>query len=388
MQYFTGLVIGLIIGGVFVYIVTRFHGKNVENTFSALSSDALRKNSEDFLRLANENLSKQSQAGASELDNKKVLIDQTLETMKGDLQKVERLITEFDGKREKTFGELSYQLKVTAEQTGRLQETTNKLQGALANTKARGQWGERMAEDALRFAGFIEGVNYLKQKTQEVAESRPDFTFLLPQELRLNMDVKFPLDNYMKYMGEENDSVREGYKNQFLRDSRQRIKEVTTRDYINPADRTVDYVLVFVPSEQVYCFINENDSTILDDAMKAKVIFCSPLTLYAILAVIRQAVDNFSLSKTTSQIMTLFGEFNKQWLAFKDGMDKMGRKIEETSKEFNDLATTRTKTLERSLKRIDEIRSQQLNAESTTQIPEKINNQEKDQKPAIGPGVD
>jgi DNA recombination protein RmuC len=150
----------------------------------------------------------------------------------------------------------------------------------------------------------------------------------------------------------------------------------------------VDYVLVFVPSEQVYCFINENDSTILDDAMKAKVIFCSPLTLYAILAVIRQAVDNFSLSKTTSQIMTLFGEFNKQWLAFKDGMDKMGRKIEETSKEFNDLATTRTKTLERSLKRIDEIRSQQLNAESTTQIPEKINNQEKDQKPAIGPGVD
>jgi DNA recombination protein RmuC len=106
------------------------------------------------------------------------------------------------------------------------------------------------------------------------------------------------------------------------------------------------------------------------------------------LAVIRQAVDNFSLSKTTSQIMTLFGEFNKQWLAFKDGMDKMGRKIEETSKEFNDLATTRTKTLERSLKRIDEIRSQQLNAESTTQIPEKINNQEKDQKPAIGPGVD
>jgi DNA recombination protein RmuC len=363
LQYFIGLIAGLIIGSVLVYTVTRLHGKNVETTFSALSSDALRRNSEDFLRLANENLSRQSQAGANELDGKKVLIDQTLEVMKGDLQKVERLITEFDCKREKTFGELSNQLKVTAEQTGRLQETTSKLQGALANTKARGQWGERMAEDVLRFAGFTEGVNYLKQKTQEAAESRPDFTFLLPQELRLNMDVKFPLDNYMKYMGEENDSARDAYKIQFLRDSRQRIKEVTTRDYINPEDRTVDYVLVFVPSEQVYCFINENDRTILDEAMKNKVIFCSPLTLYAILAVIRQAIDNFSLSKTTSQILSLFGEFNKQWMAFKESMDKMGRKIDDTSKEFHNLATTRTNALERSLKRIDEFRAQNVNSE-------------------------
>jgi DNA recombination protein RmuC len=386
LQYFVGLVVGLIIGGMLVYMVTRLHGKNVENTFSALSLDALRKNSEDFLRLANENLSRQSQAGAIELDGKKVLIDQTLEVMKGDLQKVERLITEFDGKREKTFGELSNQLKVTAEQTGKLQETTSKLQGALANTKVRGQWGERMAEDVLRFAGFAEGVNYLKQKTQEAAESRPDFTFLLPQELRLNMDVKFPLDNYMKYMGEDNESVREGYKTQFLRDSRQRIKEVSTRDYINPEDRTVDYVLVFVPSEQVYCFINENDSTILDDAMKNKVIFCSPLTLYAILAVIRQAIDNFSLSKTTSQIMTLFGEFNKQWQAFKEGMDKMGRKIEDTSREFHNLETTRTNALERSLRRIDELRAQQGNTESASEIKAEMHAQESP-NPEIGPAT-
>jgi DNA recombination protein RmuC len=386
LQYFIGMVVGLVIGGMLVYMVTRLHGKNVENTFSALSLDALRKNSEDFLRLANENLSRQSQAGATELDGKKVLIDQTLEMMKGDLQKVERLITEFDSKREKTFGELSNQLKVTAEQTCKLQETTSKLQGALANTKVRGQWGERMAEDVLRFAGFAEGINYLKQKTQEAAESRPDFTFLLPQELRLNMDVKFPLDNYMKYMGEDNESVREGYKTQFLRDSRQRIKEVSTRDYINPEDSTVDYVLVFVPSEQVYCFINENDSSILDDAMKNKVIFCSPLTLYAILAVIRQAIDNFSLSKTTSQIMTLFGEFNKQWQAFKEGMDKMGRKIDDTSREFHNLETTRTNALERSLRRIDDLRAQQGTTESPAEIRSEFHTQES-REPEIGPGT-
>ena len=119
--------------------------------------------------------------------------------------------------------------------------------------------------------------------------------------------------------------------------------------------------------------------------MKNKVIFCSPLTLYAILAVIRQAIDNFSLSKTTSQIMTLFGEFNKQWQAFKEGMDKMGRKIDETSREFHNLETTRTNALERSLRRIDELRARQVNIESPLDLNEILMEPEKTDNSAINP---
>ena len=198
----------------------------------------------------------------------------------------------------------------TAEQTGKLQETTGQLKAALASTKARGQWGERMAEDVLRLAGFIEGVNYRKQKTLETVGTRPDYTFLLPQDLTVNMDVKFPLDNYMRYLDADGETDKERHKNQFIKDVRRRIKEVTTREYINPAENTVDYVIVFIPNEQVYAFINENDSSVLDEALKHKVILCSPITLYAVLAVIRQAVDNFNLEKTAAQIMSLLGTFN------------------------------------------------------------------------------
>jgi len=84
-----------------------------------------------------------------------------------------------------------------------------------------------------------------------------------------------------------------------------RIKEVTTRDYIDPGQKTVDYVLVFIPNEQVYGFIHEHDSSILDESLKSKVILCSPITLFAILAVVRQAVENFSLQETASQILEL-----------------------------------------------------------------------------------
>ena len=106
---------------------------------------------------------------------------------------------------------------------------------------------------------------------------------------------------------------------------RLRLKEVTRRDYVDPAGGTVDCVLLFIPNEQVYAFIQEQDRSILDDALRDKVVFCSPLTLFAVLAVIRQAVDNFQLSRTSHEILELLQGFEKQWDRFVDQMDKVGR---------------------------------------------------------------
>ena len=335
----------------------------IKESFGSLSLVALSKNSEEFLKLAGETLSKQMQIGEKELEGKKKLIDQTLEAMKVDLQKVQDLVTQFEKDRERKFGELANQLKLTAEQTGKLQETANKLYTALASTRVRGQWGERMAEDVLRLAGFIEGINYQKQKTLET--TRPDYTFLLPQNLKVNMDVKFPLDNYLRYLEAGEESQKEMYKTQFLKDARRRIMEVTTRDYINPEENTVDYVIVFIPNEQVYAFIIENDRSLLDEALKNKVILCSPITLYAVLAVIRQAVDNFNLEKTAAKILSLLGAFNKQWSAFLKSLEKMGKKIEEAQNEFLTLTTTRRKQLERPLREIEDLRKQKGIAEAS-----------------------
>jgi len=99
-----------------------------------------------------------------ELDGKKSLIDQQLQRMTGELDNVSKLMKELEKDRVEKFGELSSHLKVVGDQTRVLTQTTNTLREALASSKARGQWGERMAEDVLQMAGFIENINYLKQK--------------------------------------------------------------------------------------------------------------------------------------------------------------------------------------------------------------------------------
>ncbi|MBF8304472.1 MAG: hypothetical protein HW399_847 [Dehalococcoidia bacterium] len=364
MEYLLIFVAGLIVGAAIAIIINRSRQKDIENSFSALAGDALRNNSDVFVKIANEILSKQTQTGVGELEGKKKLIDQTLEGMKEELTKVGKSVTDFDSKREKAFGEISTQLKTTAEQTGKLQETTNKLELALVNTKERGQWGERMAEDILQLVGFIENVNYTKQKTQETTGTRPDFTFKLPQDLKVNMDVKFPWDNYRNYLNAESASDKDSYKQKFISDARTKIKQIKTRDYINPEENTVDYAIMFIPNEQVFCFLHASDSSVLDDALKDKVILCSPVTLFAILCVIRQAIDNFKLKQNEDRMLSLYGTFNKQWGEFKKSMEKVGERIKQADEEYGKLTSTRSNTLERPLRQIEDLRKQKGISES------------------------
>ena len=189
-----------------------------------------------------------------------------------------------------------------------------------------------------------------------MAASRPDYTFWLPQGMKVNMDVKFPLNGYLRYLEAETETDRDKSKAQFLRDVRTRIKEVTTRDYINPEEKTLDYVLVFIPNEQVYAFINQNDPGLMDEALKSKVILCSPFTLFAILAVIRQSLDNFSMEKTAGEILGLVKNFRKEWERFGDCMTKMGEKLSGAQDEFRKLTTTRQSKLDRSIQKIEDLR--------------------------------
>lgn len=337
--------------------------KNLKLNFSSISLETLSRSTDEFLKLAKSKLDQERDTTVRELDSRKALIDQQLAAMNSGLDNVARLLTDLEKDRIEKFQELSSQLQKTGEQTSELARITGSLREALASSKVRGQWGERMADDVLRMCGFVEDINYTKQTTLD-SGSRPDFTFLLPRGLKLNMDVKFPLDNYLKWIEAAGDMERKNFRDIFLRNIRDKIKEVSTRNYIDPAGNTLDYVLLFIPNEHIYAFIHDQDASILEDALKSKVIFCSPITLFAVLAVIRQAVDNFALERTSHEILGLFGVFREQWGKFIEQLDRLGKRLADAQKEYDALATTRRKQLERPLAKIEQLKSGRNMAEA------------------------
>jgi DNA recombination protein RmuC len=331
--------------------------QHMKAAFGDLSLEALSRSSEELVKIGKERFETDRQMTVAELESRKGLIDQQLAKMTLELDGVSKLVTGLEKDRAEKFGELTRHIQVTGEQTAMLMKTTNLLREALAGSKSRGQWGERMAEDVLKAAGFVENINYHVQKTIAGAGSRPDFTFLLPKGLKLHMDVKFPFDNYVRFLEAATDNEKVRYQADFMRDVRAKFKEVTTREYISREQNTVDYVLLFIANEQVFSFIVETDAGILDEGITQHVICCSPLTLFAVLAVIRQAVDSFSLEQTSNEILSLFGAFMKQWEEFLCKLESMGKRIYDLHREFETLNTTRRRQLERPLRRIEEVRT-------------------------------
>ncbi len=270
------------------------------------------------------------------------------------VERMDTLVRELERDREAKFGELAAQLRVTGQQTAALTDTTGRLREALAGTKSRGQWGERMAEDVLRTAGLVEHVNYRKQ-TATGDGGIPDFTFLLPGGQVCHMDVKFPLDNYVRFVEAEGELDRQRHLKQFRRDVRQRVNELCQRHY-EASESSLDVVLLFIPNEHVYAAIFEHDPSLLEGALARKVVLCSPCTLFAVLAVIRQAAETFRLQQRSREIVALLGGFAKQWGAFTEQMDRVGRRLDALQKDYDAMTGVRRRQLERQLDRLEDVR--------------------------------
>jgi DNA recombination protein RmuC len=282
-------------------------------------------------------------------------VERQLAGMNDELARVSSLVGDLQRDRATQHSQVMESIHQAARQTANLSEVTQGLREALANSRARGQWGERMADDVVRAAGLVEGINYRKQRTL-ASGGRPDFTFLLPHERLLHMDVKFPIDNYLRYLEAASDHpAADAHRVQFLKDVRQRVKELCAREYIDP-ETTLGYVLLFIPNEAVYGFVHEHDPTLVDVALQQRVVLCSPFSLFAVLGVVRQAVESVQLQRTSDEILRGLTRFAAQWDKFSEALDTVGKRFESAQKAYDELAGTRRRQLQKTVDEVDRLR--------------------------------
>ena len=316
---------------------------------------ALQATVETVLSVAGDKLGTHADRASRELHLRSEAIDERVAGMNDELRRVRELVTQLQKEKAEQHGQLVQGIDHAIRASAALTDTAQSLREALSNSRARGQWGERMADDVLRVAGLIEGVNYQRQQTL-AAGCRPDFTFMLPRGRLLHMDVKFPVDNYLRVLDAGAEVDRVAHTRAFLRDVRARVRELAGRDYVDP-DTTVGYVLLFIPNESVYGFVHEHDTGLLDEALANRVVLCSPCTLFAVLGVVRQAVDNFLLERTSDEILECLNGFAKQWQSFSERLDRLGSQFSTVQRTYDELAGTRRRQLQKQLDRVERLRA-------------------------------
>ena len=321
---------------------------------------------DELVGLAAQQLALERAKARGELDVRKEAVDQTVRALEQQLAKYEQHLRELERDRAAKYGALQEHLEQAAAETQKLRVTTVQLASMLGNAKVRGQWGEKAAEDILRLCGLQEGIHYETQKQAPLG--RPDVTFKLPQGQRCYMDVKFPLDNFVKLVNAERDEERRALREQFLRDVRGHMKELERRDYASGGAGQPDYILMFIPNEQVYGAINEWMPGLIDEGLRKRIILCGPWTLYAQIRVIWDAWQTHYHAQTVGEVMKIVSDFLGAFRRFKDRFAELGKKLADAMERHQDIARIDYAQLERKVEQIERYRAGQA-SEAAGSLP-------------------
>ncbi|MFN5839468.1 MAG: DNA recombination protein RmuC [Acidimicrobiaceae bacterium] len=314
----------------------------VESKIREVAADVLTKANESAGQQADERLNAQRDALEAQTKNLLQPFEQKIATLGKEVEKLHTHNTE-------KFGNVDEAVKGLATQT-------QALRNVLSSAQGRGNWGERMLEDILSHAGFERGINYEKQEILGDG-GKPDYSFYLPPDRVLYLDSKFPVDNYLKYFEASDENSRNMYRDQFLKNVEDRVKELERRDYVSQSNRNaLDYVLLFIPNESVIGFIQQHKPTLIDSALSKKVVLCSPLTLYAFLGVVRQATDSFHMEQNAKEILGLLTGFSKAWTQYVKYLTEISKHFDNIQKKLKAVTTGRVMSnLRKPIREIDEL---------------------------------
>jgi len=336
----TSVVVSIIIAVVVIFITFRF-----------ILPDFLKKTIDQLIQISNEKLASEKQDIKTDLENKKSAFEKIAKDIKELIEKTEEKIERTDKDRIGSFAKLKEALENQAKVTEQLSATTESLRRVLSNNQMRGQFGEQVAENLLKMSGFVRGVDYDFNKEQK-SGNRPDFVIYLPNKTKINVDVKFPYQNLQKMAETQDKATKHELEKSFERDVREKIKQVTGREYIDPEGGTVDFVVMFIPNEMIFSYIYEKMNDLWVEAMRQKVVLAGPFSFTAILRLVRQAYDNFRYQKNVQKIIGYIKNFEVEFSKYNEEFLKIGERIESLTKQYNLVNTTRTNQLSKTIEKI------------------------------------
>lgn len=338
------IILSILIGLAFLIIF----GLWLQKSFERMLAQKLEQAS---AKMVKDNLDSILTLAGKSLEDKTIRIHQDLsdkeQSFKSLISNVETLVKtyqqEIKATEKDTVGKFSVLSTLLNEQKQAVSNLTNsatKLNQVLHSNNLRGQWGERIADDILKASGLLEGLHYQKNKQMETSANRPDFTIFLPDQHKVSLDVKFPISNLMKAQESADAAEQKRFLGEFEQDVKKRIEEVAGRDYINPDENTLDYAILFVPSESVYALIFTHCRRIFEISESKKVVLAAPFSLIAILKVIHQSFRYFHFEEKIQEIVALIEKLDEDLVRFKERFEEFGESIDHLKIAYDKIAKT------------------------------------------------
>jgi DNA recombination protein RmuC len=241
------------------------------------------------------------------------------------------------GTTHRTLTDLSRQLGSLGEQSqriGDLAKDIGSLQDLLRAPKARGGFGELLLERLLHDA--LPAGAYEIQYTYKDG-SRVDAIVRYAGRI-VPIDAKFPNETWNALAKAVDENERRAKKRAFLQQVRRHIDAVGR--YVSPGDGTIDFAVMYIPSESIYYDLvlreEEGEPDLRAYCAERKVIPASPNTLLAYLQVVALGVRGLAMQERTRELQQGVAAVRREFERFVELHDQLGRHLENATKKFDE----------------------------------------------------
>jgi DNA recombination protein RmuC len=268
---------------------------------------------------------------------------QVLSPVQETLRTMQAKVTELETQRSREHGELTQQLKAAAESEERLRATAESLSSALKNNATRGVWGETQLRAVVESAGMLEHVNFDVQTSIQVdgRAARPDMVVHLPGGKSIAVDAKVPFNSYLEASEIPATATpaelarRDELMKKHVKAVRDHITTLGARSYWDGLDSSPEMVVAFIPSESLLSAALEADSTIMDFAFGKHVALASPVTLFSVLKAVAVSWRHEAVTSEAKALFDVSRELYGRLTTLATHVDKLGRSIERSVKDYN-----------------------------------------------------
>ena len=305
--------------------------EQLDNQFKGLAAGVLKDSTETLLRQAKEQFDNQRQLGATELEQRKEAIDGLVGPIRESLEKLGEHANAIEQKRAGAYERLTSQI-------ASLQKVAGSLSEALRSPNIRGQWAEQELGNILELSGLQQHIDYYPQYTVAVPGSRlrPDAVVNVPGGLKVVIDAKAPLENYLKAHEATDDRQERDLLTNHAAAISRHAKSLGERDYADAVAGSPDFVLMFMPADPILDSAMKVQPTLWEQAWQEhRVLIATPGLLLAFLRTVALAWQQQDMQKNAQEIADLGKELYDRLRVFAEHMHGVGKGLDQALAAYN-----------------------------------------------------
>jgi len=286
----------------------------LSDAFNALSANALRSNSEEFLKLAQASVAPIREA----------------------LGRFDSKIQALEVAREGAYQGLLQQVSQLLDAGRQLRSETSNLAQALRSPVIRGQWGEIQLRRVVEMAGMLSYCDFIEQETlqSESGMLRPDLIVKLPAGRTIVVDAKAPIAAYLDAMSLAEEQRRPKLQ-AFAKLVRDRVAELGRKSYWEQFDHTPELVVMFLPGDHFYSAALQEDPSLIEFGVEQKVLIATPVNLIGLLRAVAYGWRQEAIALNAREISELGAELYKRISDLGGHWIDLGRNLARTVDAFN-----------------------------------------------------